>query len=62
MFGSDDKNFWNVDVLVSAYTTGMSHLALPQYSRGMLIKPETIKVGTNEEFLKGYLNDKFFFI
>jgi hypothetical protein len=48
------KTFWNDYDLVSAYTPGMSHLALPQYSRWMLIKPETTKVGTTEEFLKGY--------
>lgn len=55
MYGSDEKPFGLITIWWVLNTTGMSHLALPQYSRGMLIKPETIKVWTTEEFLKGYL-------
>jgi len=46
---------WIDDDLVSAYTTGMVHMSLPEYYNGSLIEPGIVYKLTNEQLLNGYL-------
>lgn len=55
MYGSEDQINWFDYDLVSAYTTSMAHLGLPDYSRGHLIPNSDVESMTSKELLKGYL-------
>lgn len=54
MFGCDHRSLWYDYDLVSAYTTGMTHLALPDYARGGSIDSQKVLKLSNVELLQGY--------
>ena len=55
MYGADENiHCFDYD-LVSAYTTAMSHLALPEYHKGHLITQEDVESMSSEDLLTGYL-------
>ena len=43
MYGGDDKVHWYDYDLISAYTTGMKDLSLPNYSLGRLMTEDVIR-------------------
>lgn len=55
MYGSDTNTQWFDYDLVSAYTTGMAELTLPDYYAGSLINPKDLEKWEDSNFLDGYL-------
>jgi hypothetical protein len=43
MYGTDNDTYWYDYDLVSAYTTPMVDLSLPDYGRGSLIRGESVE-------------------
>ena len=55
MYGVDTERHWFDYDLVSAYTTAMTYLTLPDYSNARLLSSENVLKLTEKELLKGYL-------
>jgi hypothetical protein len=55
MYGVDEDINWIDYDLVSAYTTGMSDLSLPDYYKGELVNIEDLRKWDTNRFLTGYL-------
>ena len=55
MYGAEDKITWFDYDLVSAYTSGMSHLSFPHYPAATLVNPDEIEKWSEEDLLKGYI-------
>jgi hypothetical protein len=63
MYGVDEHTEWFDYDLVSAYTTGMSHMSLPDYFRAGLLNESNVNKMNEKQLLNGYLiiNAKFNF-
>jgi hypothetical protein len=63
MYGSDKSTKWFDYDLASAYTTGMIHLSLPDYKRGVLIDSNNLAQMSSKDLLSGYfaINGSFKF-
>ena len=55
MYGGEESTKWYDYDLISAYTTGMSDLSLPDYHQGTLINPKELTTWNTNQFLNGYL-------
>jgi len=55
MYGVDNKTIWYDYDLVSAYTTAMSHLGVPNYKEASILKAEEIKNWEISNFVNTYI-------
>lgn len=55
MYGSDEETHWIDYDLVSAYTTGMGDMDLPDYFNYSILSKEELETWNNEQILSGFL-------